>query len=431
MKGHRVAILGLGYVGLPLVRAAVNGGHTVIGFDAEPSVISTLSQGTSHIDDVADEEISEWLLNGFHPTNDEKALREIDTFVICVPTPLDRAGDPDLGAVRAATQVIARNLDRQRQPLVVLESTTYPGTTEEVLRPSLEAGGLEAGRDFALAFSPERIDPGNTTFSLENTPKIVGGLTPSCATRAAEFYESLVNEVVVVKGLKEAEMTKLLENTYRHVNIALVNELAKLSHLMDIDIWEVIRAASTKPFGFQAFYPGPGVGGHCIPIDPNYLSHRVRAQLGQSFRFVDLAQEINASMPVYVVQRIQELLNDEGIALNGARILVLGVTYKRDVGDTRESPSIHAIRELLRRGADVHFHDPHIEELAIDEQVLRRTNNYVHAISKSECVVIMQDHSEYLMNWSALLGGSRVLDTRGTGLGVRGSVDSSIRWVNL
>ena len=431
MSVQRVAIIGLGYVGLPLVGAALRAGHTVIGYDTEPRIVQSLSLGKSHVDDITDEQVSEWLTSGFRPTQDEADLRGIDSFVICVPTPLDRAGDPDLGAVRAATRMIARNLDRRLQPLVVLESTTYPGTTEEVIRPLLEQEGRIAGRDFALAFSPERIDPGNSRFSLENTPKIVGGLTPACTTRATEFYESLVREVVVVKGLKEAEMTKLLENTYRHVNIALVNELAKLSHLMDIDIWEVIRAASTKPFGFQAFYPGPGVGGHCIPIDPNYLSHRVRAELGQSFRFVDLAQEINASMPLYVVQRVQEILNDEGIALRGARILVLGVTYKRNVGDTRESPAIPAIEEFLRRGADLQFHDPHVEELVIDDQILGCTKEYVDAISTSECVVILQDHNEYLINSSALLGGRRVLDTRGTGLWVHRSVDSSVRWVDL
>lgn len=301
----RVAVFGLGYVGLPLIRACINAGHAVIGFDINPNVVANLKAGRSHIDDVDDDEIQRWLAIGFLPTTHQSDLTQIDVFIICVPTPLSKSGGPDLTAVEAATNTIEAHLDDKRRPLVVLESTTYPGTTEEIVKPILEKNGRTAGRDFALAFSPERIDPGNKTFTFENTPKVVGGFTHQCAVAATEFYQELVVQVVPVKGLKEAEMTKLLENTYRHVNIALVNELAKLSHLMGIDIWDVIQAAETKPYGFQAFRPGPGVGGHCIPIDPNYLSHRVRTELGQSFRFVELAQEINASMPHYVVQRVQ------------------------------------------------------------------------------------------------------------------------------
>jgi nucleotide sugar dehydrogenase len=295
---------------------------------------------------------------------------------------------------------------------VVLESTTYPGTTEEVVRPLLEKNGLRAGVDFHLAFSPERIDPGNATWTFENTPKVVGGLTPACADAAAEFYAPITGGVVRTRGLKEAEMAKLLENTYRHVNIALVNELWKLSHELGIDIWDVIDAASTKPYGFQAFRPGPGVGGHCIPIDPNYLSHRVKSELGQPFRFVELAQEINAGMPEFVVRRAAELLNDQGRSLKGSAVLVLGVAYKKDIADVRESPALPLIAGLQRRGAVVSFDDPLIDAVTVGASVLTRVADRDAAIASADLVVLVQDHTVYLDVLERIDPG-RLLDTRG------------------
>jgi nucleotide sugar dehydrogenase len=410
MSGSRVAVFGLGYVGLPLIRACMTAGHTVVGMDVNAAVVDGLRAGTSHVDDVGNDEVSRWLLQGFHPTTDPSELKDIDVFVVCVPTPLTKAGGPDLAAVEAATRTIRHHIGPGA--LVVLESTTYPGTTEEVVRPILEESGLVAGEDFALSFSPERIDPGNPDFRFENTPKVVGGLTEACRDRACDFYGGLVAEVVPVKGLKEAEMAKLLENTYRHVNIALVNELARISNAMGIDIWEVIRAAETKPYGFQAFRPGPGVGGHCIPIDPNYLSHRVRSELGRTFRFVELAQEINAGMAHYVVERVQELLNGDGIAVRGARIIVLGVSYKADIADVRESPAIPIVRELVRMGAVVAFHDPYVDSLVVDGGGIERLAILSDALAGSNCALLLQDHAAYLVE-GALDAAPLVLDTRG------------------
>src|SRR5690606_27253999 len=301
--------------------------------------------------------VAELVQRGFRATSDPSVLGEARTIVICVPTPLAEDGGPDLSSVRAAVGDIARFLKPGQ--LVVLESTTYPGTTEESVQPILEASGLRVGRDINLAFSRERIEPGNARFGARNTPKVVGGVTGACTEAAAAFYDKVVDTVVRTKGTREAEMAKLLENTYRHINIALVNEMARFCHELDIDLWDVIAAARTKPFGFQAFYPGPGVGGHCIPIDPNYLSYNVRARLGYPFRFVELAQEINATMPAYVVHRAQDILNEDGKSLKGATVLLLGVTYKPNIADQRESPAVPVAKHLRDKGAEVLFHDPH------------------------------------------------------------------------
>ena len=308
---HELAVVGLGYVGLPLARAACAAGLTVVGFDVNADLVASLTAGRSHVDDLRDEDIRAMRAGGFLATTDPEVLAAAATVVICVPTPLSGEGGPDLRAVIAATTTIGQQLGPGT--LVVLESTTFPGTTESIVRPLLEViSGLTAGTDFQLAFSPERVDPGNTRYTIENTPKVVGGLTKESTAAAEAFYGRFVERVVVAKGTREAETAKLLENTYRHVNIALVNEMARFCHEMDIDLWDVIRLASTKPFGFQPFYPGPGVGGHCIPIDPNYLSHAVRSALGYPFRFVELAQEINATMPAYVAHRVQNALNEVG-----------------------------------------------------------------------------------------------------------------------
>ena len=356
----------MGYVGLPLAREATRSGLRVIGLDTSEEVVAGLEAGRSHIDDLSDDDVAEMRADGFRATTDPSVISQATTVVICVPTPLTESGGPDLGPVLSATTSVAAHL--RPGTLVVLESTTYPGTTDEVVRPILEGQSLVAGVDFHLAFSPERIDPGNQEFGPRNTPKVVGGHTPTCTRVAAEFYGRFIETVVTTKGTREAELAKLLENTYRHINIALVNEMVRFCHDLRIDLWDVIAAASTKPFGFQAFTPGPGVGGHCIPIDPNYLSHRVRAKLGYPFRFVELAQEINNSMPMYVAHRVQDLLNMEGKALRDASVLLLGITYKPDISDIRESPAIPLAKSLIAAGADVTFHDPHAKSMIVGAQ---------------------------------------------------------------
>ncbi|MCO8271930.1 nucleotide sugar dehydrogenase [Actinoplanes sp. TRM 88003] len=401
-----VAILGLGYVGLPLAQQAVRAGLTVAGFDVQPEVVAALSGGRSHVDDLSDADITEMLAGGFTPTADETVIATAAAAVICVPTPLAEGDGPDLRAVTGAAAAIGRNL--RTGMLVVLESTTYPGTTDEVVRPLLEElSGLVAGFDFHLAFSPERIDPGNERFGPRNTPKVVGGYTPACTERAAGFYGRFVETVVRTRGTREAETAKLLENTYRHVNIALVNEMARFCHELDIDLWDVIHAASTKPFGFQAFYPGPGVGGHCIPIDPNYLSHNVRSKLGYPFRFVELAQEINATMPSYVARRAQNLLNTDGQAVHGATILLLGVTYKPDIADQRESPATPLARHLQSLGADVVYHDPYVTDW-----IVPRADDLPGTVTSADLVILVQNHRAYDADALAALA-KRFFDTRG------------------
>ncbi|WP_026876258.1 nucleotide sugar dehydrogenase [Jiangella gansuensis] len=406
-----VAVVGLGYVGLPLAQEASRSGLGVLGFDVSAPVVDGLNAGRSHVDDLSDGDVATMVEAGFRATADENDLDGADTIVICVPTPLSDDGGPDLTAVKAAVATVARHV--RAGTLVILESTTYPGTTDEVVRPMLEeASGLTAGTDFHLAFSPERIDPGNPKFGMRNTPKVVGGQSPSCTERAAAFYRRFVDTVVEAKGTREAETAKLLENTYRHVNIALVNEMARFCHELGIDLWDVIRLASTKPFGFQAFYPGPGVGGHCIPIDPNYLSHNVRVRLGYPFRFVELAQEINATMPAYVTQRIQNILNTDGKAVNGSTILLLGVTYKPDIADQRESPAVPLAKRLVSLGANVVFHDPKVPNWKVDGSTLESVPDLESALASADLTVVLQPHSEYDGNLIAKTA-ARVFDTRG------------------
>ncbi|QKG25101.1 nucleotide sugar dehydrogenase [Actinomadura verrucosospora] len=388
-----LVVIGLGYVGLPLVREACRAGLHVGGLDRDARVVTGLTTGDSHIDDVTPAEVQDMLAAGFTPSLDDTVLQGARTIVICVPTPLSPDGGPDLTAVRGAAETIARRLEPGT--LVVLESTTYPGTTDEVVRPILETSGLVAGEDFHLAFSPERIDPGNQVYGVRNTPKIVGGLTAACATAAAAFYGKFVDRVVQAKGTREAEMAKLLENTYRHVNIALVNEMAVFCNELDIDLWDAIDCAATKPFGFQAFRPGPGVGGHCIPIDPNYLSYKVRS-LGYPFRFVELAQEINDRMPRYVAERAQQLLNREGRALKDAKVLLLGVTYKADIADQRESPARPVARRLARLGADLSFHDPFVTEWQVDGTAIPPADRDLPtALREADLAIVLADHAAY------------------------------------
>ena len=407
---ERTVIVGLGYVGLPLAQHVVQSGPEVVGLDSSAAVVEGLNSGVSHVDDLSDADISAMLELGFRASIDPSVVREADTVVICVPTPLSEDGGPDLSAVASAATAVGDHL--QAGTLVVLESTTYPGTTEEFLLPILEArSGLSAGQDFALAFSPERIDPGNAVYGVKNTPKVVGGMTVESTDRAVEFYGRFVDTVVSARGTREAEMSKLLENTYRHINIALVNEMALFCHELDIDLWNVIDLARTKPFGFMAFYPGPGVGGHCIPIDPNYLSHRVRQRLGHPFRFVELAQEINASMPNHVAQRIQNLLNEEGQAVKGATVLLLGVTYKPDIADQRESPARPLARRLLSLGGTVLYHDPHVDTWT-EPGVTAADTDVLAAAADADITVLLQQHSAY--DVPAIEKSARLLlDTRG------------------
>ena len=405
-----LVVIGLGYVGLPLAQEAIRSGLSVIGYDVSDRVIDGLMAGKSHVDDLSNQDIEEMRTKGFIATKDDSVLAQAKAIVICVPTPLSDDGGPDLGAVLGAIKAIAKNL--RKGQLVVLESTTYPGTTEEVVQPILESGGLKAGVDFHLAFSPERIDPGNKKFGMRNTPKVVGGVNPESTEVAAALYSKFVDTVVRAKGTREAEMAKLLENTYRHINIALVNEMAMFSKDLKIDLWDVIKCASTKPFGFQAFYPGPGVGGHCIPIDPNYLSYQVKANLGYAFRFVELAQEINAGMPSYVVRRTQDLLNNVGKPLKGSTVLLLGVTYKPDIADQRESAAIPVGQQLMEHGAKVIFHDPMVEQWNLEGTKLDRIKDLDMALSTSDITILLQDHTSY--DHKSLADKAKLLfDTRG------------------
>lgn len=405
-----LVVIGQGYVGLPLSRAASNAGFKVTGLEVNPTIVENLNSGSSHVEDIPDNELQMMLEKGYRATADNSILQDADVIVICVPTPLGDAGRPDLAAVESATAAIAENLTKKS--LVVLESTTYPGTTEEILQPALESSGRRLDENFFLAFSPERIDPGNKTYRLENTPKVVGGASSKSGDLAVEFYSEFIQEVVKVKGAKEAETAKLLENTYRHINIGLVNEMAKFSHELDIDIWEVIKAAKTKPFGFQAFYPGPGVGGHCIPIDPSYLNYSVRKALGHPFRFVDLAEDINNSMPNYVVQRVQDLLNEHKKSLNGADVLLLGVSYKANIADQRHSPSIPVGHGLVDKGANLSYHDANVPTWHLNGDEFQSVTDLEEAVQSADIVILLQAHREYDLDE---LGSKAKLffDTRG------------------
>ncbi|POX64129.1 nucleotide sugar dehydrogenase [Streptomyces sp. Ru62] len=404
-----LVVIGLGYVGLPLAVEATRSGMTVVGLDRNPEVVTRLNAGVSHVDDIDDATVAQVRAQGFTATTDESAVAGTDTVVICVPTPLSAHGGPDLTMVESACAAISRHL--RPGTLVVLESTTYPGTTDEVVRPLLERSGLTAGRDFHLAFSPERVDPGNQVYGIRNTPKVVGGHTPGCATAAAAFYGKIVDTVVQATGTREAEMAKLIENTYRHVNIALVNEMAIFCNELGIDLWDAISCAATKPFGYQAFRPGPGVGGHCIPIDPNYLAHKVRT-LGYPFRMVELAQEINTRMPRYVVERAQHLLDRAGKTLGGARVLLLGVTYKADIADQRETSARDVVKRLRARGADVSYHDPYVPEWSVDGTAVPSAADLPAALETADLAILLQRHRAFDLD-EIQRRAPLLLDTRG------------------
>lgn len=391
----RVVVIGQGYVGLPVAIRAAAAGFRVIGFDTDAGRIASLAAGTSYVEDVSHTALAAALAAGYRPSATTDDLAGFDIAVITVPTPLHE-GAPDLSHIESSARVLAEHLPPGA--LVVLESTTYPGTTEELLRPLLETCGRRAERDFFLGYSPERVDPGNPTWNLVNTPKIVSGSGPRSLELVAAFYGHLVERVVPVASTGEAELVKLLENTFRHVNIALVNELAVFAHQLGLDIWSAIDAAATKPFGFQRFTPGPGVGGHCLPIDPSYLAWRVERRLGHRFRFVELANDVNQHMPDYVVARITALLNQHGRSVRGARILLCGLAYKAGTSDSRESPSAHVARQLLDLGADLRVHDDHVppeaQSLRAGGVAARRVACDRAEIVAADLVVILVDHPD-------------------------------------
>jgi len=409
----RVGVIGLGYVGLPLVKTFLGRGLRVTGFDIDGKKVGLLNRGRSYIRHISAGELKSYLAKDmFRASDDFGGLGDVDVIIICVPTPLDGHGNPDLSFVLNTTITVAENL--RRGHLVILESTTYPGTTSEAMRPILETGGLKAGRDFFLAFSPEREDPGNRNFTTATTPKVVGGLTPDCLRLARALYDRIVVRTIAVSSTGAAEATKLLENIFRSVNIALVNELKMIFDRMGIDIWEVIRAASSKPFGFMPFYPGPGLGGHCIPIDPFYLTWKAR-EVDYQTRFIELAGEINRYMPYYVVDKTVSALNGRGRSVKGARVLVLGVAYKKDIDDPRESPALKIISLLRGRGARVSYNDPYIPRSAGHREYpgmdMRSVPLTAARLKGADAVIIATDHSDY--DYARITKNARlVIDTR-------------------
>jgi UDP-N-acetyl-D-glucosamine dehydrogenase len=384
-------VIGLGYVGLPLAVEFAAQSIKVVGIDLDTRKVEMIGRGENYISDVDDDLLRRLVKDGWlKATTDYSVLADVDTISICVPTPLSKLKDPDISYIVESTEQIARTLKKGQ--LVVLESTTYPGTTEEVILPHLEASGLKVGEDFFLAFSPERVDPGNPRYSIKNTPKVVGGITPTCLKLAKSLYSKAIDTIVPVSSAPVAEMVKLLENTFRSVNIGLVNEVAIMCDKLGIEAWEVIEAASTKPYGFMPFYPGPGLGGHCIPIDPFYLSWKMKT-LDYKARFIELAGEVNSSMPYHVVNKIRDALNHQQKAVNGAKILVVGVAYKKDVNDVRESPAVDILKILYENGADIHFHDPYVDSLKINSLTLTSHPLTSEEVSWADCVTIVSDHS--------------------------------------
>ena len=388
---YDVGVIGLGYVGLPLAIQATNSRLKVYGYDINENRVSDYNDGQSSIEDISNQELQKSLKDGLFLSADPKYLSDSEVIVISVPTPLTDY-QPDLSFVRSAAETIAQHIVKEQ--IIILESTTYPGTTVEVLVPIIEdISGLKAGVDFYAGYSPERIDPGNEKWNFKNTPKIISGINEKSLQKIKAFYEKIIDSVVSVGGTKEAEMVKLLENTYRHVNIALINELAILCNMLEIDIWEVVDAAKTKPFGFESFRPGPGVGGHCIPVDPNYLSFKTR-QIGKPVRFVELAQEINNSMPNYVVSRLLEKMNLLEKPFKNSNILILGVAYKKDIGDVRESPALGIIENLLDRGVNVKYFDPHVSEIDVKNQKINKEES-LDNIKNYDLILVHTAHTEF------------------------------------
>ncbi|MGH7545113.1 MAG: nucleotide sugar dehydrogenase [Gemmatimonadota bacterium] len=405
----RVAVIGLGYVGLPLAVAFADAGYRVLGFDVDRSKVERLRDGESYVLDVPPETVAAHVrAKRIEASADPDRLADADTLHLCVPTPLNKTGDPDVSYVIDATETIVRRL--RAGQLVVLESTTYPGTTRELLLPRLEATGLRVGQDLFLVFSPERVDPGNPGYDVKNTPKVIGGITARCTEIGRRLYARVVSEVVPVSSTEAAELTKLLENTFRSVNIGLVNEMAIVCDRLGVDVWEVIDAAATKPFGFMRFVPGPGLGGHCIPIDPHYLAWKMRT-LHYKTRFVELASEINSEMPTFWVEKVVDALNRQGKAANGARVLLLGVAYKPNIDDVRESPALDILRLLEAKGALVEYHDPHVPSLQEGERTLASVEWTAERLAAADVVVIVTDHDAVDYDLLAR-SGRAIVDTR-------------------
>lgn len=410
-RSARVGVIGLGYVGLPLVVEFGHAGFLSTGFEVDPRKAEAINRGESYIPDVPTAQVAELVkADKLQATTDFSALKDQDIIIICVPTPLRKTKDPDVSYILAASEKIQETL-RPGQ-LVILESTTYPGTTDEVLKPIFDAKGLKIDEDYFLAFSPERVDPGNEKFNTKNITKVVGGVTADSADVAAAAYNTIVDKVHRVTSARVAEACKLLENTFRAVNIGLVNELAQLCHTLEIDTWEVIAAAATKPFGFMAFYPGPGIGGHCIPLDPHYLSWKARMH-GFEARFISLAEEVNSKMPEHVVELVTNGLNGHRKAVNGSKVLVLGVAYKRDIDDMRESPALAVIEHLQKRGAEVSFHDPYVAEIHLEGNGAQMSGIplTLEAVANADCVIIVTDHRTVDYKW-VVENAKLVVDTR-------------------
>jgi UDP-N-acetyl-D-glucosamine dehydrogenase len=404
-----VAIIGQGYVGLPLAVAFASVGFKTYGLDYDKARVTSINRGVSDIDDISNETLRPLVFSRtLVATGDYNILKKSDCISICVPTPLSKTKDPDVSYILSAVEGVKKHL--RRGQLVVLESTTYPGTTVELILPLLESTGLKAGKDFYLAFSPERVDPGNAAYDTRNTPRIVGGVTPACTRVATVFYEQIVEKVVPVSSTQSAEMVKLLENTFRSVNIGLVNEVALMCDRLGIDVWEIIDAAATKPFGFMPFYPGPGLGGHCIPIDPHYLSWKLKS-LNYYARFIELAGDINSHMPEYVVERIIRALNDRQKPLKGSDLFVLGVAYKRDIQDVRESPALDVIKLLDKAGAKVVYNDPHVPGIELDGFALKSVPMTLERVKRADCCVILTNHSSYDYPW-LMANAKLIVDTR-------------------
>ncbi len=419
----KIAILGLGYVGLPLATIFAEAGFNVVGVEPDQAKVDKLDAGESYVQDVPSAKLAQLIKSGhLKATTDFSVLAEADAVSICVPTPLRKTGDPDLSYILVATDELAKYM--HPGVVVVLESTTYPGTTREILLPKLtENSGLEVGEDFFLAFSPERVDPGREDWTTYNTPKVIGGITAACSDMASMWYQQALKTVVPVSSAESAEMAKLLENTFRMINIGLVNEMAIMCDRLGLDVWEIIDAAATKPFGFMKFTPGPGLGGHCIPIDPLYLSWKLRA-LNYTARFIDLASEINTGMPRYVVNKVQDALNENGLPLKGSQILIIGAAYKPDVDDIRESPSLDIIGLLRQKGAQVSYHDPYIPRITHEEWIMESVPDLSESAKNADCSVIVTDHSVYDYE-SILENTSQIVDTRNA-LGEAGRNDDRV-----
>ncbi len=412
-----MGVIGMGYVGLPLAVEFARAGFSVLGIDTDASKVAALTAGKSYIPDVRVDALRGLVAEGkLAASQDYEAIAELDAISICVPTPLRKTRDPDMSYVVSAAEQIGEHL--RPGMLIVLESTTYPGTTTEVLLPRMLSNGYTAGEDIFVAFSPERIDPANPTYGVRNTPKVIGGVTPACTEVAVALYATVVEQVVPVSSTQAAEMVKLLENTFRAVNIGLINEITIMCDKLGVDVWEVIAAAKTKPFGYMPFYPGPGLGGHCIPIDPLYLSWKLKT-LNFNARFIELADEINTNMPRYVVSKVTEALNEDSKPVRGSQILVLGVAYKPDVDDVRESPAIDIIQLLQQQGAAISFHDPHVADLRFDNIEMRSVEYGVATLASADCVLIVTDHSAY--DWTEILRNAQlVVDTRNATAALQG-----------